>query len=92
MVLISSKTAHHYLRDIAEGLECLHQNENTHRDLKAKNILVNNQHYCQVSDDQARLAIYQQLPIICKLADFEESRSMLIQTAEANSTTKNVDR
>ena len=81
-----------FCRDIAEGLEYLHQNQTAHRDLKAKNILVSNQHYCHVSDDEARLAIYQQLPIICKLTDFGESRSMLIQTAEVHSTTKNVDR
>ena len=79
-------------RDIAEGLGYLHQNETAHRDLKAKNILVSNQHYCHVTDDKERLAIYQHVPIICKLADFGKSRSMLIQTAEVHSTTKKVNR
>lgn len=79
-------------RDIAKGLEFLHFKETAHRDLKAKNILVSSQHYCHIKDEQERLAIYQQVPIVCKLADFGESRSILIQTVGINSRTKRVHR
>ena len=79
-------------RDISEGLEYLHHNEVAHRDLKGKNILVSNQHYCHESNMEERWATYEKVPIICKLADFGESRSVQIQTAELHSTTKRVDR
>ena len=80
-------------RDVAEGLEYLHVNNTTHRDWKAKNILVSNQHYSSKSmNEEERHSIYQQIPIVCKLADFGESRSALIQTAQLHSTTKHVDR
>ena len=79
--------------EISEGLEYIHSKGIVHRDLKAKNILVSNQHYCDLADEKTRFNIFSERPIVCKLADFGEGRSRLIQTAAAlHSRTKNVDR
>ena len=59
-----------------------------HRDLKARNILVSNQHYCNLSDPGAKLDMFLKRPVVCKLADFGESRSQLIQTAAAKTTVR----
>ena len=78
--------------DIANGLAYLHDRDTAHRDLKPKNILVGNSHYCHINDDEQRWAVFEKAPIICKLADFGESKSRQIQTAIINSTTRRVDR
>ena len=79
--------------EISKGLEYLHSKGIVHRDLKAKNIRVSNQHYCDLSDEKYRFETLLERPVVCKLADFGESRSHLIQTAAAlHSRTKNVDR
>ena len=57
--------------EISKRLEHLHSQGIAHRDLKAKNILVSNQHYCQLTDEEARFKGFSERPIICKLADFE---------------------
>ena len=59
---------------VSNGLAYLHGKETACRDLKAKNILVSNKHYCHLSDKE-RTKIFAEKPIICKLADFGESRS-----------------
>ena len=62
------------------------------RDLKPSNVLVSNQHYSSLSKDQMEIH-FSSRPIICKLADFGESRSTSIQTKSVYSTkTKRVDR
>ncbi|XP_028405812.1 probable serine/threonine-protein kinase DDB_G0278665 [Dendronephthya gigantea] len=78
--------------DIANGLSYLHERDTAHRDLKPKNILVCNSHYCHINEDEQRCVIFEKSPIICKLADFGESKSSQIQTAIINSTTRRVDR
>jgi serine/threonine protein kinase len=78
-------------QEISKGLAYLHSKEIAHRDLKAKNILVSNQHYCHIADEEKKM-LFSERPIICKLADFGESRSQQIQTAAVHSTTKRVDR
>ena len=79
--------------EIYKGLEYLHSKGIAHCDLKAKNILVSNQNYCNLLDEEARSEMFAERPVVCKLADFGESRSHLIQTAAAlHSRTKNVDK
>jgi serine/threonine protein kinase len=63
-------------QEISEGLAYLHSKEIAHRDLKAKNILVSNQHYCHIADEEKKM-LFSERPVICKLADFGESRSQL---------------
>ena len=80
-------------QSISEGLAHLHSKGIARRDLKAKNILVSNQQYCHLADETEKMKIFSERPIICKLADFGESRSQQIQTAIVhNSMTRRVDR
>ena len=66
-------------KDISNGLHHLHNMGIAHRDLKPANILVSNQHFDGVTDEEKE-RLWQTEPIICKLADFGESRSDLIHT------------
>lgn len=55
-------------------------------------MLVSNQHYSSLSQDQIKIH-FSSRPIVCKLADFGESRSTSIQTNSVSSTnTKRLDR
>ena len=42
-------------KDIGNGLSFFHSNNVVHFDLKADNILVNSQHYAQLTDEEQRL-------------------------------------
>ena len=44
--------------EISKGLKYLHSKGIVHRDLKAKNILVSNQHYCNLTDEKTRFKIF----------------------------------
>ena len=67
-------------RDTATGLAHLHGLGIVHRDIKPANVLVSNQHYCAFKDRQDLENVFKDQPIICKLADFGESRSAINQT------------
>ena len=84
----------HAATEIIDGLAYLHSHRIAHRDLKTANILVSNQHYISLSTDSEEFEqMYRKRPIACKLTDFGESRSLLIQTqAVLSSKTTTVDR
>lgn len=71
-------------QDVTKGLSHLHDLEVAHRDLKPANILISNQHYCALQDRQQIKRIKAVRPVVCKLADFGESRSQLLQTSGLN--------
>ena len=82
--------------DVAKGLRFLHSNGIVHRDLKPSNVLVNNLHYSTdditVSADELP-RVFADCPVVCKLTDFGESRSNLLQTATIiHAKTRNIER
>ena len=78
----------HAATEMIDGLAWI-----AHRDLKAANILVSNQHYSSLSDAEEFEQAFKLRPIACKLTDFGESRSTFIQTqALFTSKTTNIDR
>ena len=76
-------------KDVTKGLLYLHNNNIVCRDLKPANVLISNQHYIDVSDKSKKKAIINECPIICKLTDFGEARSQLLQTKTLISTKTN---
>ena len=79
--------------DVARGLSYLHEKNIAHRDLKPSNVLVSNHHYRNETDQDKLANAWHCQPVICKLTDFGESRSLVLQTKTiCQSRTKNVDR
>ena len=72
---IDSKVFYHAAKDIASGLQFLHENGIFHRDLKPANILVSNQYYRHLSSPAEIEEVSSRIPLTCKLTDFGESRS-----------------
>ena len=70
--------------DVTRGIVHLHDHDIAHRDLKPMNILISNQHYCSLEDKSQMKRIKAENPIVCKLADFGESRSQQLQTNGLN--------
>ena len=66
-------------KDIAIGLNFLHKNDIVHGDLKPANILVSNKHYAHIQGEELQ-SMWNTSPAVCKIADFGESRSRIIQT------------
>ncbi len=79
--------------DVTKGLLHLHQRDVAHRDMKPANILISNQHYNSLQDKQQMERIKAVRPVVCKLADFGESRSQMLQTNGLNDpSTKDIFR
>ena len=79
--------------DVAKGLGFLHENGLVHRDLKHANVLVSNHHYRDLVDFRSIEEPWSTVPVICKLTDFGEARSQLINTRNFKVTaTNNVNR
>ena len=68
-------------KDVASGLCYLHSKDIVHRDLQTANVLVSNQHYSNMTSEEDFSKALQENPVMCKVTDFGESRSRLVQTA-----------
>ena len=66
-------------KEVAVGLKFLHEDGIAHGDLKPANILLSNDHYIHVCGDELEF-IWENSPVVCKLSDFWEGRSSIIQT------------
>ena len=81
-------------KNVAESLCFLHSNDIVHRDLNPSNVLVSNRHLCKkdISADQLP-CVFADCPVVCKLTDFGESRSTLLQPASIiHAKTMNIER
>ena len=65
--------------DIINAVCYLHQNNIVHRDIKPSNILLNNHYYSSLKASRLN-AVFQEQPILCKLGDLGEARSVFAQT------------
>ena len=58
----------------------MHKKGIANRDIKPSNALVTNSHYVNITDKNLLKKAIEEEPIICKITDFGEARSKLIQT------------
>ena len=68
-------------KDISSGIAYLHEQGIAHRDLKPANVLMSNNHYSKLHDNEELHEVFMAEPIVCKLTDFGESRSLATQTS-----------
>ena len=72
--------------DIINAVSHLHQNYIVHRDIKPSNVLVNNHYYSSLKASRLN-AVFQEQPIVCKLGDLGEARSVFAQTCMVTGNT-----
>jgi len=78
--------------EVVHELAFLHGSGIAHRNHKPASVLVSNQHYSALTEDEIACQ-FQRRPVICKLTDFGESRSAYIQIqSDMASQTSRVDR
>ena len=65
--------------DILHSIFYIYPKNIVHGDIKPANILVNNLHYCNASQEDA-IDLFRKNPLTCKLADLGEVRSKIIHT------------
>ena len=81
-----------YKKRIITGLAYLHGNNIVQRDIKPRNIFVNNTLYSS-EEPTKREELFAEQPVVYKIADLGESHSLVIQTCMAGKTkTKYLER
>ena len=75
--------------DILQPIIYTHSKIIIYRDIKSANILVNDLHYCNASQEDG-IDLFRKNPLICKLADLGEARPKIIQTRVLMENTRTV--
>ncbi len=73
-------------RDVVTAIDYFHNRNIVHRNIKPRNVLVSNTHYCNLTNPHEIEQAWLQEGIVCKLADFGKSRSVMNQTETINHT------
>ena len=79
-------TGNNIASDIINAICHLHQTDTVHRDIKPRNVLVNNHYYSSLKASRLN-AVFQDQTIVCKLGDLGEARSAFAQTSMVTGNT-----